>query len=273
MEQLKRVAALVVLMSALLLGGAAHAMDDSDLPILDERTARTIPQGTLKIGLLAFEYGIIDRLSVGTDPPAWAARAVVSVLLPNLHFKGVLLERERYQLALQLAGYYAHLVDNTASGHLIAVPVSLFASYRLQERWWIHPEVTYNFVQAFGAGNIRNADVNGNIATRTVQLAAMLEFRIKPWLALLGSGRYQVYSGPLAISGNSMVDDHTTVNVDGQVTPRVEHPWQAVAGVAFLWKYVHLSAGVGYGYYFLPGMDIAYPKKTIVPDLSLAVWL
>jgi hypothetical protein len=260
-------------MSTLLVGGAASAMDDGDIPILDERTARTIPQGTLKLGLLAFEYGIIDRLSVGTDPPAWAARAFVSVLLPNLHFKGVVWERERYQLALQVAGYYARLSDDSASGHLIAVPVSLFASYRMAERWWIHPEATYNFVKAFGSGNIRDADLKGNVATRTVQFAAVLEYRVKPWLALLGSGRYQVYSGPLAISGESMLDPYTTVNVDGQATPRVEHPWQAVAGVAFLWKYVHLSAGVGYGYYFLPGMDIAYPKKTIVPDLSLSVWL
>ena len=134
MEQLKRLAALVVLMSSLLVGGAAHAMDESDIPILDERTARTIPQGTLKLGLLAFEYGIIDRLSVGTDPPAWAARAVVSVLVPNLHFKGVVWERERYQLAVQLAGYYARLADDSASGHLVAIPASLFATYRLQER-------------------------------------------------------------------------------------------------------------------------------------------
>ena len=107
--------------------------------------------------------------------------------------------RAGHQLALQLAGYYAHLIDDTSSGHLLAVPVSLFASYRLQERWWLHGEGTYNFVKAFGAGNLKDADIKGNVATRTVQLAAMLEFRIKPWLALLGSGRYQVYSGPLAI--------------------------------------------------------------------------
>ena len=189
MEQLKRLATLVVLMSTLLVGSAAHAMETDDgLPILDERTARTIPQGTLKLGLLAFEYGIIDRLSVGTDPPAWAARAFVSVLLPNLHFKGVVWERERYQLALQLAGYYAHLSDDSASGHLIAVPVSLFATYRLAERWWIHGEGTYNFIKAYGAGNLKDADLQGNVATRTGQLAAVLEYRLKPWLALLGFG-------------------------------------------------------------------------------------
>jgi hypothetical protein len=273
MEQLKRLAALVVLSSTVLMGGAAHAMDDGDIPVLDERTARTVGAGTLKLGILAFDYGIIDRLSVGTDPPAWAARAVFPVFIPNLHFKGIVWDRERYQIAVQVAGYYARLDDDSSSGHLLAVPVSLFASRRMQERWWLHGEGTYNFVQAIGAGNIKDADLNGNVATRTVQLGAMVEFRVRPWIALTASARYQIYSGPLAFSGDSMLDPYTTVNVDGQATPRVEHPWQAIAGVAFLWKWVHLAAGVGYGYYFVPGMDIAYPKETIIPDLSASVWL
>ena len=54
---------------------------------------------------------------------------------------------------------------------------------------------------------------------------------------------------------------------------QVEHPWAVIGGVAFLWKYVHLSAGVGYGYYFVPGLDIAYPKRTVIPDASLSVLL
>ena len=70
-----------------------------------------------------------------------------------------------------------------------------------------------------------------------------------------------------------MTDPFTTVNVAGTLSPRVEHPWQALAGVAFLWKHFHLIAGGGYGYYFIPGMDIAVPKKSFIPDLSLAVIL
>ena len=46
-----------------------------------------------------------------------------------------------------------------------------------------------------------------------------------------------------------------------------------LAGVAVLWKHFHLIAGGGYGYYFIPGMDIAIPKKSFIPDLSLSVIL
>ena len=113
----------------------------------------------------------------------------------------------------------------------------------------------------------------GNVATRTFQLQAMLEHRLRPWLALTLTGRAQVYSGPLAFEGTSMIDPYTSVTVNGQAEPKVKHPWVALAGVSFLWHYVHLSVGVGYGYYFIPGIDIAYPKQTIVPDASFAVIL
>jgi hypothetical protein len=273
MKRLIGLTALSALAATLLAEGAARAMEGDDLPRLDERTAMTVGAGTLKLGILAFEYGIVERLSVGTDPPAWLARAFGPVFIPNLHFKGVVFERAPIQIAAQVAGYYARLQDNSASGHLVAIPLSLFASWRLQERWWLHGEATYNLVRALGAGDFRDADLNGNVATRTGQLGAMLEFRLKPWMALTATGRYQVYSGPLAFGGESVVNPYTTVSIEGQVTPRARHPWQGIAGVAFLWTRVHLSAGVGYGYYFVPGMAIAYPKQTIIPDLSLSVWL
>ena len=40
-----------------------------------------------------------------------------------------------------------------------------------------------------------------------------------------------------------------------------------------LWHYVHLTLGAGYGYYFVPGLNIANTKKTFVPDANIAVVL
>ena len=51
------------------------------------KTAYLIGARKFKIGVLALEYGITDRMSIGSDPPAWAARAFLPVLVPNLHFK------------------------------------------------------------------------------------------------------------------------------------------------------------------------------------------
>jgi len=111
------------------------------------------------------------------------------------------------------------------------------------------------------------------VASRAVQLGAMLEYRMTRVVSLIAVGRYQPHVGPLVFEGSGEVDPYTTVQVDAELAPRVEHPWQAMAGVAFLWRYVRLGVGVGYGNYFAPGLSIAAPDVGFVPDLSFAVVL
>jgi len=86
-------------------------------------------------------------------------------------------------------------------------------------------------------------------------------------------GQVQLYTGDVGFSADKQVDPYTSVTVNATMVPAHQHPWQAVAGAAFLWKYFRLTAGAGYGYYFVPGMQIAVPKQTVVPYLSAEVVL
>jgi hypothetical protein len=72
---------------------------------LEERTAYMVGEHRLKLGILAFEYGLLRQLSVGTDPPSWALRAFTSVLVPNLHLKLQIFDRDPVAVAVQAAGY------------------------------------------------------------------------------------------------------------------------------------------------------------------------
>jgi hypothetical protein len=276
-HSLSRLAAALALAGAWLLPSrmvSAQVAADAP-PRLDERTAHTVGGQHLKLGLLAVEYGVTDRFAVGVDPPAWAARAVLPFLIPNLHAKAVLIDQVSFALSIRGAGYYADLKrEDNAPGSLVAVPVSLFASIRLAPRWWLHGEGTYLYAHAFGGGgDLDDADLNGAVATRSTQLGAMLEYRATRVVSLTALGRYQAYSGPLVFSGTATLDPYTTAEVEGELRPRVEHPWQAVGGVAFLWPVVRIVLGVGYGHYFIPGFTIALPDRTIVPDLSVSVVL
>jgi hypothetical protein len=265
-----------ILVVGLLIGVGFPSMTVAaeDLPRLDERTALMLGAQRLKLGILSFDYGIVERLSIGTDPPAWAARAFLPVLVPNLHVKFSVLQRGPVALAVQGAGYLAALKDEgSASGKLTVLPLSLFASLRARERVWLHGELTYNWVRAWGAGSLDDAGLGGQVAAQSGQAGAILEVRLTRIFSVTARGRYQFYTGKLVFDGSGMLDPYTVVGVEGTAEPRVSHPWQAVGGVAFLWRYVHLIVGAGYGYYFVPGMDIAYPKQTFVPDASLSVVL
>jgi hypothetical protein len=241
-------------------------------PRLDEFTAYTIEDGQWKLGVLAFEYGITDTLSIGTDPPMWAARALVNVLVPNLHVKYNFFTHPRVRLTGQLGVYYADVTEvDEASGGLFMIPLTLWTTVPIIPRLSAHLETVFNFVNAFGTGNVNRADFDGAVSAQTFQLGAMLEYRILPWLAVTLRGRYQPWISALRIEGDSEIDPFTRAEVTAELTPRHEHPFAVIPGVTFLWKHVHLSVGVGYGSYFLPGANLYLPQQSVVPDASLSI--
>jgi hypothetical protein len=252
----------------------ALAPAEAPVPLLDERTAYMIGRHRLKLGILAFEFGITKWLSVGSDPPAWALRSVAKVWVPNLHVKLQLLDRDPVAVAVLAGAYYAFLDGgDSSSGHIIDVPLSLFASVRVHPRIYLHGEGTYVAVRAYGAGNVSQTEVNGAAAARAGQAGLMLQFRLTRIFSVTATGRYQFYTDDVPFRGSGSLDPFTTATVSGQVVPPIQHPWEAIGGIAALWRHFRLIAGVGYGYYFVPGLAIPNTEKTIVPDLSLSVLL
>jgi hypothetical protein len=253
---------------------AAVPPAEENIPKLDERTAFMVGRHTLKLGILAFEYGILRQLSVGSDPPAWAARAAVKVFIPNAHLKYQILDRDPVWLAVLGAAYYARIDGaQNVDGHLIDVPLSLFATVKVHPRIHLHGEAAYIFARVAGTGDLSKAQFNGAAPVRAGQLGLMAQFRISRIVSLTATGRYQVYVADVPFEGTSMPDPYTTTTLTGQLTPGFKHPWEVIGGVAVLWKHFHMIVGGGYGYYFVPGLDIPNTSRTFVPDLSLSVVL
>jgi hypothetical protein len=250
-----------------------EAAPPKPIPEIDERTAYMVGEHTLKLGILAFEYGILQQLSIGTDPPSWALRALTSVLIPNLHLKFQILDHDPVAVAVLAAGYYGTISKSNFSGNLINIPLSVFVSVKVHPRITLHAEGAYVYARVFGTGDITQASLNGAGAVRAGQLGLMVQYRLTRIFSLTATGRYQFYVSDVPLSGSTTVDPYTTGTLSGQYVPAVQHPWEAIGGVAFLWHYFHLIVGAGYGYYFVPGLDIANTKKTFVPDASLAVVL
>jgi len=238
---------------------------------LEEGTALTLGGETLKLGILAFEYGITDAINVGTDPPMWLIRTAEPVLIPNLHIKVIAYRWNQLWLAGQLAVYYANIDRGDASGILWTIPLTAYASYEIDPRWWVHGELTYDIIWGSGTGDLTQTEIGGAAATRSLQIAATGEYRVRPDIAITLRGRIQLYTGRLALSGSTNPDAFTAIDADARVTARNSHPWQIVPAVAFLWQRIRLTAGVGYGNYFVPGMQIPLTKQSFVPEGSFSV--
>ncbi len=264
----------IALAATLVWAGTVRAADTADgLPKLPVRTAYTVGANTLYLGILSFDYGLSDHLDIGIDPPEWATRAFIPVLVPNLHLKETVFDQGPLTVSVRVAGYWGILqtTDNNQSASLIVAPVSLYASYRLLDRLWLHAEGSYVYAHAFGSGDFNQFHFGGAVGTQAIQAGGMLEWRLVRWFSLTGTGRYQIYSADLAFNASGNIDPYTSATVDGRAVAAVAHPWQVIGGVAFLFRHFHLSLGVGYGYYYLPGVNLAYPVRTFVPDGELAV--
>jgi hypothetical protein len=198
----------------------------------------------------------------------------MKVWVPNVHLKFQFLERDPIWASLLVAGYYARLdARNNIDGHLLDLPISVFVTGRVHPRVHLHGEAAYVFARVWGTGDLSKAQFNGAAPIRAGQLGLMLQVRLTRIFSLTATGRYQVYVRDIPFQGTSQADPYTTITVSGQLEPGVRHPWEVIGGVAVLWKHFHLIAGAGYGYYFLPGLNVANTSKTFVPDLSLSVWL
>ena len=251
----------------------AEAPPPKPIPEITERTAYMVGKHSLHLGILAFEYGIMQQLSVGTEPPAWLLKTVISVLIPNLHLKYQIVDRDPVAVAVQAAGYYATLDRNGISGTLVDVPISAYVSVKVHPRITLHAEGAYIYARVVGTGDLTKASLDGASAGSAGQVGLMVQYRLTRIFSLTATGRYQFWVSDLPLSGSSMIDPYTTASLSGQFVPGVQHPWEAIGGIAVLWHYVHLTLGAGYGYYFVPGLDIANTKKTFVPDANIAVVL
>jgi hypothetical protein len=236
---------------------------------LDANTARLIGARRIKLGVLSFDLGLLSWLSIGTDPPAWAIRAIRPPLVPNLHLKVALLRTDFLAISGQVAGYYADISTTRANGHLLALPFTLLATVPIGARTWVHLEGAYNWLRGFGAGDESRAEIRGAVVARTIQVGAMVEVRVSRVVALLARGRYQVDESPIILSGGGQVDAYTHVQLDAQVRTSVQHPAMGIAGLACTWSHFGFVAGGGYGHYFVPGANVALAYRGFVPEASL----
>ena len=193
--------------------------------------------------------------------------------MPNLHVKFQVFERDPVAVAVQAGAYYANTTSDNIDGHVIDVPLSLFVSVKVHPRITLHAEGSYVYVRAFGTGDVTRLQVNGATTSRTAQVGLMAQFRLTRIFSLTATGRYQAYTADLPLSGSSSIDPYTSATLNGQLVPASQHPWELIGGVAVLWRHFHMILGAGYGNYFAPGLDIAAPKRSFVPDASLAVVL
>ncbi len=259
--------------------GTAHAYH-TEKDRRTDFTAFTLQGGQVRLGLFQTEYGITDRLMVGTYTLPWFAFIVVDGFMPSAYVKWNFLRVGPFAMSGRLTYFLADFdsidlgdVADEGAFKLNEFVGTLGASYILNDSWQINAEALW--VQSFVSATATQSDVGeteafGAGAQNNLQFSGGFEWRLSRVTALTFVARWAPIVTDTKVTATVPVDEATTADVEGQLlTSEASNAWLVQPGVALSWATFNLQVGVGYGDLFLPGMRLVAPQKTIVPDLGI----
>ena len=255
---------------ALVLGLATPALAyHTDEERLTDRTADTLRSLEFQIGVWTLEGGITDDLMVGTWTYPWLVR------MPNIMAKYRFWHGEQLSLSasLMLARLDFANFDESVPALLTIIPMGLNATWRADDHGF-SAGVVYTQIRVSGESP-SSEKLEGALAVTNAQLTGTWEWRLSKYSAFVTDVRIQLFQ-VLSASGVTIIEvsDRQTMEVVGAAESDVidfESIWSVVPGFLWSYKYMNLRLGLGWGNFNLPPMNIAIPRKFVVPEADLFV--
>ncbi|MEL6180782.1 MAG: hypothetical protein AAFS10_17605 [Myxococcota bacterium] len=260
------------LVSTLVLMGISHPAlaEHTEEEQITENTAYTLRDGEIRLGLWKVEYGVLDRVDIGSYTFPWLLR-IASLTGKYEWYRG-----EHLSISNKLSVFrwdLRQLQSAEIEDPVIfqIVPVEMAASYRFNESWTLSVEGIYTNVSVEGSYN--EDDLNGAAAVTNFQWTSTLEWRLSERFALLLHGRSLAFQATdAAASSTIMVDPYTTVEVvgDGETDALNVEGASSVSLIAhWAWSTLNLRLGLGYGNWSLPLVNFVLPTRTPIVHLDL----
>ena len=250
--------------------------DHTEESRITDYTAYTREQKHIRVGLFTVEGGILDSLTAGTYWLPWAFVA------PNLHLKWRIIQRDPVAVAVKVGGLtfntesLSALDDTGVSARLFVGTFEPFVSYRFNDKWTLSTSVPFTAVHVDGEVTDDSFQGAGAAAVTNLQFTLTGEYRLTSKTAFTLHGRYLIFQRSKAKANVTyQADDYTTIDAHAAATSNIlnfPHAFSVVPSVVFSWKHLYIRAGVGYGNWSLPMVNLVLPKKTPVPDLDVAYY-
>ena len=235
---------------------------------ITDQTAYTLRDGELKVGLWAVEYGLFERVDVGTFVLPWFFQTF------SLSGKYEWFRGEDWSIANTLTLVRFDLQDlNKDSDPVVfaVVPFEMAASYRFDEDLSLSVEGVFTNISV--QGSFDGDDIRGAAAVSNAQLAATLLWRWTETWSVLVHGRSLVYQDIEAAANVSYdIDPYTYVEVSGGASSDVvdiEGASSIVISLHWALEVFNLRFGLGYGNWSVPMVNFVMPNKTPILDLDL----
>ncbi len=254
-----------------LLPAPALAWHDTD-PVT-AYTAATLHVNELHVGPFRVGAGLADTFELTTVPLAWLLKT------PNLQAKWNFYGDPRADgpsLAARLGLFTLkpHDFDDDIDEDLRfnLIPLAATATWAAGD-WRFNLTAAYTHVGTNAEDlDVDDVEVGGVAALSTATLAPAVEWRLGRVLALVLEGRVMVYQQTLAESSQTFEYNGGRTKLElfesGEAEIASAPLGNAVLSAFWSWEVFHLRAGLGYGHYNLPLVDVFIPEPVVFPELD-----
>lgn len=251
---------------------ASHAYHEGDEHVVDDSAWTPRGDKRWRLSLVRLDYGLTDRLSVGTYTWPWLAST------PNLNVKWQFYLGSFMQWAARASLFR---LDTAAfDPDSDDAPVFTLAVFEVSNSWSLGRKHELSHNLAYAAVRVRGEVTSdtlsgfGELGVTNLQYVAAYELRLSKTLALLVKGRYvlaQVLDGATDVTLEP--DAFTTIEIVGSgQDARTLHAGRLFSIAPSLvgsWNSFNVRAGVGYGNYNLPGINFTLESRGFFPEFDL----
>lgn len=230
----------------------------------------TLAGGELSLGILRWDVGLSDELTVGTLPALWAVGPWLGSPIPNAHLK----VRDWYhgQVAVSASAGFLYLdgselatrlVAENDAARLLVVQSELAGAFRSAHQYsaGLNLDLTYAaFRGRYGAQSLK-----GKAVEDSLRLDAWAEWRFTRVVAIRLNGRVLVYSKQPA--STVRLQPKPAVTVDADVSLANVAPvgaWAVWPQLELSGKNVNFMIGAGYGHLSVPVVDVMLNQRGLL---------
>ena len=263
------VLAALTLAFACTLGVPAHAYHEPGSEWV-RGSPYTLNGGELSLGLVDWDVGITDEVTVGTHPVLWVGGPWFGNPVANAKLKVRDWFHDQFALSAMTSFAYldggrlaTDLISKDADATLFVLDTRIDGAWRSNHTLTVGASIDFTYANLSGSRGFDSA--LGNAVENTLRLTGWGEWRLSRVVALKLNGRVLLFGSPP--TGRLQFRAASTVSVDARVSFANVAPtgaWAVWPELEFSWQHVNLMFGAGYGYLAVPIVDVTLNQRGLL---------
>ncbi len=267
-------ATLLVLIS-LCASAAASPQKTSSSASIDLATG-VLAKSESSLGLFQVAHGLGGGVMLGSYTLPWATSLLAKgSIVPNAFVKLELFHHRGLSAAIKTSLFWARLNDidgDNLKVRSLVWPTRFFLNQDFSPRWATTLEFTSVYVRASGEGLANNdTRVHGVAVASNAHVGVIQRVRVWRQLALWVRFRSLLAHSPVLADAQSSLSETARIRVQARAnSAELRSGYAVMSGVHWQWRRFSVLAGVGYGTWILPWIDLPVGKNSISGELDLS---